>query len=1076
MSSQHPHSPPLSLLDILQVRARTQSDQIVYTFLRGGQLDTSTTFGSLESHAKKIAGALQQIAGSGDRALIVLPHSLEYVLSYFGIVCAGLTAIPSYSWRACREDTGSSCNRINGILHDAQPKVVITTSELRSKLHSSVSSNWRGHLLSVDELSATAAHTYSTPTLSADSLCHLQYTSGSTSAPRAVMVSHANLLANLKMIEEGFKFSSATVGVSWLPFFHDMGLANILSAVYCGFPLVVMSPADFIRRPYRWLKTISDYAATASGGPNFAYDLCVRQIPEDERKNLNLSSWSTAFNGAEAVRADTISNFSRGFAACGFNRAAFRPCYGLAEATVFATISQTDDGPNVQAFEKAALENNHARSCIAKTAADDRTQLLVGCGTACGGESLAIVDTTTLRELPESQIGEIWVAGPHVACGYWNLPEQTRDTFQAKLPGYSLSFLRTGDLGFKLRGELFITGRLKELLIFRGKNYFPQDIEKVAQEAAGQEELAACVAFSIETESDPALIIVIESSNIPSGANFAALAQRIRRVIFSQFELHTHAIILAERGSVPFSSSGKSQRLQCRERYLTNKIKAVLSDTRDTQSIDLRSGDTGTLAQDHSYIFKYDPNPRAPRTLDELGVESLDLARLAFELEKRYPLFDHEQIELSLLYRLTLDDCYRLFMKPDLDFMQKLLARLSDIPIEQHRGEIQKDAHLRNFVLQNSAPQQDSENVMFLTGATGFVGTFLLKELIGRSSGKIAVLVRSRDAQHARERINKSLLEYGLNQNDEAAALDERVIFIRGDLEKPNLDLDPKTWLWLRDNVASIFHNGANVNYVAPYSKLRLANVEGTREILRLAAEGQPKFLHYISSTFIFGWAQNPVIESDRNQDLRDVDFGYSESKWAAEQLVWQAMERGLQTRIYRPAMLTASAQAQFSTSDVTGTLLLYFINHGVYADMPNQISLMPIDFFAKRLIDFALLKDTVGSCFHFTMEYATLPQMCHAITRQFGYAFRPLSLQELAEHLKENCRPSDLFFPFVNFYHRHFRKIEKMRSKRYMRTNFDSTNKLLANPHAEPSVDQVVNHIVRYFQKQSLIHVSPDT
>ncbi len=1066
---------PSSIGEVLCSRASSQPDNVVYTLQRAGSVHSSITYRELDRRARKIAVNLRDYCEPNGRVLILLPHGLDYILTFFGSVLAGLVAVPSFPAPITRSDSGENNRiRILRLVSDCSPQAIVATEDMRASLFAALQGTWQGHILTINDLDRAEPGSWTPPPPTATSLCHLQYTSGSTSSPRAVMVSHSNLLSNLAMIERGFGFSSETIGVSWLPFFHDMGLANILSAVYCGFSLVLMSPSDFIKRPFRWLKTISDYAATASGGPNFAYDLCLRHISNEEMKTLDLRTWSTAFNGSEPVRAQTLRKFSEAFTPCGFKFQAFRPCYGLAEATVLASISSQGSSPKVLRLRKSTLATNQA-AVVEPEVPDSQTQAVVGCGHSCLGQNILIVEPQRKQEVADSHIGEIWISGPNVAIGYWNQPLQTELTFNAKLKNFPGSYLRTGDLGFKLDGELFITGRLKELLIFRGKNYFPQDIELLVAEVAASFGVENVAAFSIESDGEEVLSVVAELSTPLTEDSYTAAAHSIRLAISAHFDLHSHVIGFVEPRTLPISSSGKLQRLLCKDRFSSDQGQFLFRSMPKSSQGNMLRPDIDPIVKGHAYLFKHDGDPHSQRTLEEMGLDSLDLAQLAFDLERRYPQFDHQTIELSSLYKATLADCYLLLSQADITLKIEAIQRLKQSPADDLNPLITADSRLDglSFSATSASPHPLGQKAIFLTGATGFVGSFILAELLSRTNQTIALLVRSQSISEARERIERSLREYRLIGLEDSSALSSRVKYFPGDLEKPRLGLSESDWKWLSEQVATIFHNGANVNYISTYPRLRSANVLGTRQILELAACGRGKFLHYISSTFIFGWAKGLVYENTRNPDLADLDFGYSQSKWAAEQLVWQAQERGLQARIYRPAMLSASSNEQFSTSDVTGALLLYFINHQVFADMPNQISLMPVDFFARRMVDFASLQETDGSCFHFTMKFATLPQMCRSISEQFGYTFQPLSLEQLSTHLRENCRPDDLFFPFVNFYHRHFRQIELMMNKRYMRDNYEATCRRLPTGDYEPSINEITRYIVRYFQQRELIRVN---
>ncbi|HIP72711.1 MAG TPA: non-ribosomal peptide synthetase, partial [Anaerolineae bacterium] len=405
-------------------------------------------------------------------------------------------------------------------------------------------------------------------------LAFLQYTSGSTGAPKGVMLQHRHLLANSAAIARAFGITSADSGVIWLPPYHDMGLiGGILQPIYCGSHCVLMSPLAFLQKPLRWLQTISDYQATVSGGPNFAYDLCVRKITPEERAELDLRSWRLAFSGAEPVRPQTIARFSETFAPSGFQNKSFFPCYGLAEATLLVAGKAGSGDPTICAAQKEALVQN--KVILVTDGSDGQT--LVSCGPSIPNQKIAVVNPETGTAVSENEIGEIWVQGECVAAGYWNQPDLTAHIFQAHLQDGDGPFLRTGDLGFLHEGELFIAGRAKDLIIIRGRNLYPQDIELTVEAAHPALRPGCGAAFSIEADGEERLVVVQEVyTNRPFEA--AELAQTIRQAVAQTHEVQVYAVVLAQPRSVPKTSSGKIQRSACRQMYLDGELPVVEED------------------------------------------------------------------------------------------------------------------------------------------------------------------------------------------------------------------------------------------------------------------------------------------------------------------------------------------------------------------------------------------------------------------------------------------------------------------------------------------------------------------
>jgi myxalamid-type polyketide synthase MxaB len=392
-----------------------------------------------------------------------------------------------------------------------------------------------------------------------------------------VVVSHANLLHNSALIHRAFRHGPESRGVIWLPPYHDMGLiGGLLQPLYGGFPVVLLSPGAFIQRPLRWLQAVSRYRATTSGGPSFAYELCVERTTPEQRAGLDLSSWRLAFNGSEPVRHDTLERFARAFAPWGFRAEAFYPCYGLAEATLLVS-GAGPAAPTVRWFHVRALEQNRIVS-VAPRAPDAKA--LVSCGTVIAGEC-AVVDPESGRRCSAEQVGEVWLRGPSVAGGYWHRPDETRAVFQARLDNGSGPFLRTGDLGFLRDGELYITGRLRDLIIIRGTNYYPQDIERTV-ELCHPALRPGGAAFSFEEDSRECLAVVqeidFERAQDP-GAVFGAA----RAAVATEHELQVDAIVLVRAGRIPRTSSGKVQRHACRHAFLRDALPGVVASWRAGQ-------------------------------------------------------------------------------------------------------------------------------------------------------------------------------------------------------------------------------------------------------------------------------------------------------------------------------------------------------------------------------------------------------------------------------------------------------------------------------------------------------------
>ncbi|MBN1138918.1 MAG: amino acid adenylation domain-containing protein [Anaerolineae bacterium] len=563
-----------TLVALLRHRARHQPDQRAYTLIAEDRPEAiSLTYLQLDRQARAIGARLQRLDTVGERVLLLLPTSIEYITAFFGCLYAGAIPIPAYPPRRNRPDP-----RIQAIAADAQATMMLTTSSILPNLQRRVEHTPGLEALGCLEISypepASDAEIWEGPAPTSDSLAYIQYSSGSTALPKGVMLSHSNLLHNLANLQEAFRIDPGGMGVSWLPLYHDMGLiGGILLALYVGGPLTMMSPVDFVQYPLRWLQAITDYGGTVSGGPNFAYQLCVDRITPEQRSTLDLSSWQVAFCGAEPVRADVLDRFSEAFAPCGFRPEVFCPCYGLAEATLAVSTNVPSTAPAVFTVQRSALEHGQV---VEHVGAEQAGQTLVGCGHILTGQRVIIVDPESLSPCLPDRVGEIWVSGPSVARGYWNRPVETAQTFQAFVPEAGEGpFLRTGDLGFFKDGELFIAGRLKDLVIIRGRNYDPHDIESTAEQSHPALQPSGGAAFSVPVDGEERLVILHELRRSHRRADPEEIARAIRHAVAWDQELPVYAVALVKPGAVPRTSSGKVQRYLCRTQFMAGQFETI---------------------------------------------------------------------------------------------------------------------------------------------------------------------------------------------------------------------------------------------------------------------------------------------------------------------------------------------------------------------------------------------------------------------------------------------------------------------------------------------------------------------
>jgi acyl-CoA synthetase (AMP-forming)/AMP-acid ligase II len=593
-------SPFRSLVELLRVRAAEQPDDRAYAFLsEAGDEKDALSFGELDQRARATAARLLAHDGvrPGDRALLVFPPGLAFFTGYFGCLYAGLIPVPVVPPRRSRLRLSTL-----SIARDCRPTVGLTVDDMLEDLPPEFAgvAEWQAiRWLGVSAADDTSAETAAPYDARSEDVAFLQYTSGSTSAPKGVMVGHGNLVLNLEMIKRTLGNSRSSTYVSWVPLYHDMGLIlNALQTLYVGSLCVLMAPAGFMQRPLTWLSAIARYKAEVAGGPNFGYDLCVSRFRPERMEGVDLSGWRLAFNGAEPVRAETLRRFARTFVPYGFDWRAFYPCYGMAEGTLLLSGGRREAGPVVTPLDRRSL---HQHGQVVPVTASEAVPAggkqppppfeAVGCGSELVGERLAIVDPQTRRELPPGRVGEIWAAGPHITQGYWENEAATTETFRGHLADTGEGpFLRTGDLGFLLEGELYIAGRLKDVIIVRGENHYPQDIEATAASAHPALRPGFGAAFTVETGDDGGdekLVIVQEVERTwRNKVDADTLAELVRQAVVAEHELGVSAVIFIRPGTLPKTSSGKVRRRLTGQLYLDGELEIWGTDEPAAAAVD----------------------------------------------------------------------------------------------------------------------------------------------------------------------------------------------------------------------------------------------------------------------------------------------------------------------------------------------------------------------------------------------------------------------------------------------------------------------------------------------------------
>jgi len=563
-----------TLVDVIKYHVEKHPDAPAYTYLAEGEkAETQWTYIELDQHARAVAAELQKVTKPGDRAVLLYPSGLEFIATFLGCMYAGVIAVPSVLPHLKR-----ATPRLKAILADAGAKVACTTNEVYANIEPFIASEpelsslqWiRNQAIPLEQ-----SKQFKPYALDENAICFLQYTSGSTSAPKGVMISHFNLIRTIEDIVIGLKEDEHDVIITWLPIFHDMGLIMaVLSPLFTGFPCYIMSPVSFLERPARWLEAITKYGGTITAAPNFAYGLCVRKVSEEEKSRLDLHTLRVAINAAEPVRAETIEEFTQTFKERGFKYNAFVPAYGLAEATVKASTKDLSKDPAILTLNTTDLEEHKISFA---NGSEQNQYRIVGCGVSHIGADIRIVNPDTQNVCAKDEVGEIWIKSDSIAQGYWNQPKATQDTFQAYTANtHEGPFMRTGDLGFIYDGEVYIGGRIKDMIIIQGRNFYPQDIELTVEKSHEALRPSCCAAFAVTMGGVERLAIVQEiRREYRNGEKFDEVLNAIRSAIAKDHGLRAYAVALIRPGSIQKTTSGKIQRHASREAFMNGELEII---------------------------------------------------------------------------------------------------------------------------------------------------------------------------------------------------------------------------------------------------------------------------------------------------------------------------------------------------------------------------------------------------------------------------------------------------------------------------------------------------------------------
>jgi thioester reductase-like protein len=1077
-----------SILDQLDRLGDEHPDKLIYSYIDlNGNPTEGYSYASFLHRTKVIAGYLKNEYrfAPEDRLLLAYPPGLEMICAFFGCVRAGLIPVPVYPPGS--RGFQSALYKMVHIAKDCQTAGILTSKDYHQSLKTNLTrSGVSASGVDVDYISSlhwivteNFVDTISDePFNDTSKILFLQYTSGSTMEPKGVIVTHENILDTCSLVID----HPAPVVVSWLPQYHDMGLIGCyLYPALKGGTTYGFAPIDFIQRPALWFDAIKTHKASATAAPNFAYDYCLRsgRLSQESLEACDLSSLRVLMVAAEPVKPDTYTRFLETFQPYGLKSESFYAAYGLAENTLAVSLG----GRNIVSVNKRALALGKARMTTEVSEVDAAAQI-VSCGTPLSNTNVKIVDPEQHFALETGVIGEIWIAGSGKCDGYWKNPELTLKQFHARLVDdspYDDGYLRTGDMGFFHNGELFVCGRIKDMIILRGQNYYPQDIENVVERASGLIRSNCVAAFQIQEDSEPALAIVAEVQNPAALPDARKIAAAVRNYLNVEVAL----ISFIEPHAIPRTSSGKIMRHKTKHMWLEGQFTVLSEFSREK---DDGASACGSYVQSTFDLLKtkYNLTGAESYNLVDAGLDSLDLVVFMHELKELLKDKGAEmlarQVDIGVIQRVSVAELFRLAEQLERAPEEALVVLRNSLTAFREQQRVAEKLMMSNdrkliFTppVPGALPEKPILNHVLLTGGTGFIGPFLMKSLLEQTRAKIYVLVRSSDEDRGKQRLKAAMESMGPCGTALMQMFEARVIPICGDLGQPKLGLTQHAWDFLANEADAVFHNGATVNYLFNYDRMRDANVLGTNEVVRLAFEGRSKSLNYVSTTFVFGWAVKSVLyETDFNENMELLDFGYSQSKWVAEQVVADARRLGLPVRIFRPALVSPSITGGGNNFDIAVRLVAFMVNHGIGVDALNQVSFVPADIMANNIVAISTTPGTENKTYHVVRDdYANMLDITGLITKATGRQFEIFSISNFVPELIRRCRKEDLLFPLLDFLVGSVDNISAMEFKRYDSSSYQAARDASVWGKADPSLDDTVNGILKFMYRKGIISVA---
>jgi len=985
-----------NILEYLYHGATNDPERVVFNFLDCSKEPfgmQQITIRQLYNKSRDMAATLKSRgARKGDRAIIFSMQDAGTIYAILGCMMEGVvfTVIPP-------PIDESKLSRFISVLNSCQPKFLISNYTLEHESKRSITKTLlKKAFLRVISLKRiytdqVAEHTeyVVSRVFQKNDLVYLQYTSGSTSEPKGVMVTNGNLASCINDCKEAFDFTRGNNIVSWVPFYHNIGLLiTIFITIVAKHGATYFIPTlQFLQKPTVWLKAMSDFKVNATVAPNSAYEVCTKLISKEEAKKYDLSHVNLLINGSEFVYSHTIDSFCELFS---IPKSSFTAGYGLSECVCVVALSPLS-------YKCQKIDVNEYLSGRFIITENKNHKLVVSLGQPLSGLNVLAVKENG-SPCAENEIGEIYLQGDSVCQGYWKNPEETK-RFHTTVTGFDGFFYRTGDMGIMFKGELYLTGRLKEMLIVNGKNIFPSDVSLLLQQHCPTLSKEAISIFSIQTDKKEEPILCLESDE----CLFAPLVRDINRVVARAYNFSFNDIVFVQKNTFPRTDNRKVKVNAIKRLYEQNKL-AVLYSTKKSHpnESDLLTAINDAQLSANSSIEEIRTCVRNVfqsfvgyiafddhTNFTDLGTNSLTVVEMLNKIEGQSGIeINIRQIASSLTVN-DLSHHIQLVLrgeKPNQTNLSTECILANDI-WPQH-----------NYLLQ---PEQ-CHNI-FLTGSTGFLGAYLIRALIKQSKTKNLTIfchARAENQQKALERIINNMQFFHCWED----TFKDKIVAVPGDLKKPRLGIEERLYLKLCNTIDAIYHNGAILNFLFSYDHLKQTNVNGTIECLRFACTGNPKYFHYISSYSVY---DNPShfnkigLESNSLTSSDGYFLGYSETKWVAEKLVSEAAARGLRTTIYRPGEITASlTEGIWKLEDIISRTIVGCIQMGAAPNIDISLPLTPVDYVSDAIVYISRQTKALGKCFNIVNKSHTSIRSMSEVIKKSGYNLELLPYTEWTEKL----------------------------------------------------------------------------